>query len=197
MHHAHTRSALLTLCIGLFTLPGCARTAGADDTANKPIADTTVEQIEAGDGWPDPADKVVLTAEQWRERLTEMQFYVLREAGTERPFINNPFHDFKGDGVYACAGCGNALYDSRAKFDSRTGWPSYYEAVAPANVTERIEPDGSGRIGLLCARCGGHLGHVFEDGFGTPTGRRHCINSVALVFHPRKSEPAQNADETR
>jgi peptide-methionine (R)-S-oxide reductase len=116
-----------------------------------------------------------------------MQFDVLRLDGTERPF-KNPFHDYKADGVYACAGCGNKLFDSKTKFDSRTGWPSFYQPVAPEHVTLQVEDDARARTEVSCAGCEGHLGHVFDDAPQTPTGLRYCMNSAAMVFHPRTTQ---------
>lgn len=141
---------------------------------------------------PSRADRVVKTEAEWKAALTESEFHILREKGTEWAFTGE-YHDHKKDGVYVCAGCGLPLYDSKAKFDSGTGWPSYFQAVADDRV-DRIRDGSLGmvRTELVCARCGGHLGHVFEDG-PPPTGERHCINSVSLDFVPRKEAAALEA----
>ncbi len=134
--------------------------------------------------FPDPADKVELTEAQWRERLSPEQFRVLRDSGTERPF-SSPLDDVKQPGWFVCAGCGNLLYETKTKFDSRTGWPSFWEPVAAANVVEEVEGGLDRRIEVRCARCDGHLGHVFDDGPRDETGLRYCMNGVAMDFLPK------------
>jgi len=123
-----------------------------------------------------------LTEEQWKERLTDEEYDVLREEGTERPF-SGELHDHHAEGTYVCAGCGQPLYRSSTKFDSGTGWPSFYEAIEGKVETDTDRSLGMVRTEVHCGRCGGHLGHVFPDG-PEPTGMRHCINSVSLDFEP-------------
>ena len=128
-------------------------------------------------------DDMPRTEEEWRERLSPEQYHVLREGGTERAFTGR-FVDNHETGEYRCAGCGTPLFDSDAKFDSGSGWPSFSSPEAPEAVSEHVDTKhGMRRVEVRCAKCSGHLGHVFPDGPG-PTGLRYCINSASLDFTP-------------
>lgn len=121
-----------------------------------------------------------LTDAQWKAKLTKNQYWILREAGTERPF-SHPLDKEKRNGTFLCAGCANELYSSATKFDSKTGWPSFWKPLPGAIVTDTDYKIGLPRTEVLCADCGGHLGHAFDDG-PKPTGKRYCMNGGAMTF---------------
>jgi peptide-methionine (R)-S-oxide reductase len=123
--------------------------------------------------------------EEWKRILSSEQYHVLREKGTERPFTGKLLHNEK-QGTYVCGACGNPLFISITKFDSGSGWPSFWDVVSQGAVKLKTDISlGMNRVEVLCSRCGGHLGHVFDDG-PKPTGKRYCINSLSLNFKEKK-----------
>jgi methionine-R-sulfoxide reductase len=130
-------------------------------------------------------DEFILSHEEWKKRLSPDRFNVLREKGTESPFTGTLLHN-KEKGTYSCGGCGLELFSSDSKFDSGSGWPSFFQSIDEKNVnTHEDRSFGMVRTEIRCARCGGHLGHIFDDG-PEPTGLRYCINSLSLEFSDKK-----------
>ena len=158
----------LLIVLMLFALNACAQTSDPSKT------EEVKNQYE-----------VVKSEEEWKAELTPEQFEILRNKGTE-PAFTGELLEIKKEGTYVCAACGNALFDSETKFKSGTGWPSFYNVIGDTNVVSETDTSfGWNRVEVLCGKCGGHLGHVFEDG-PKPTGLRYCINSASLEFDPEK-----------
>jgi peptide-methionine (R)-S-oxide reductase len=161
-------------------VPGCAERRNAVQASS---GTGRVKIYSLQQGAVVMSEQVVKSEEEWRKQLTEQQFYVLRKKGTEQAGTGKYAHNHE-KGVYNCAGCGLELFRSEDKYESGTGWPSFFAPIAPENVaTESDNSLFSRRTEVLCRRCGGHLGHVFDDG-PRPTGLRYCMNSAALSFIP-------------
>ena len=130
--------------------------------------------------------KITKSEQEWQKMLNPEQYHVSRKGGTERAFTGE-YHDFKGDGIYSCVCCANPLFDSKAKYNSGTGWPSFSQALGRENIITKADTSlGTSRTEVLCSLCDAHLGHVFPDG-PQPSGLRYCMNSIALNFEYRKT----------
>lgn len=176
-------SLALIFTLALFALVSCDAN-GRKSAVMDPSPQST-QQIS------EPSGKVNKSEDEWRQLLSAEQYHILREAGTERP-NGRAYKEFKqqGAGNYHCAGCSALLFSSKEKFESGCGWPSFYDPAKAENVETRTDSSlGMTRVEVLCARCGGHLGHVFTgEGFDTPTDRRYCINGGGLRFVPNEGQ---------
>lgn len=170
------KNLLIPVFIILSISHSCSQSKNKPNNGNSPSINTT-----------NMSEKIYKSEEEWQKELSPEQYQVLRKKGTERPYTGK-YDKFDEPGHYVCAACGNPLFDSDAKFDAGCGWPSFFESLDSTKIsTETDFSLGMKRTEIMCARCGGHLGHVFDDG-PQPTGLRYCVNSVSIDFKKIKFE---------
>lgn len=176
------KTTLLIVSTAVFALLLIAANSSTEDETHTHLNEAMATQTQ-----PDPDKKYPYqkTEAEWKEILTAKEFKILRGKGTEAPWFNE-YNDNKEEGLYVCAGCGQKLYSSEHKYNSRTGWPSFWKPIADSLVGEEIDKSYfMTRTEIVCSNCGGHLGHVFDDG-PEPTGLRYCMNSAAMDFIPKE-----------
>ena len=165
--------AVLSICLALYACNNFGQ--GTETKTTK--KDQTMDKTQV----------ITKSEEEWKKQLTEEQYYILREKGTERPFTGK-YYKTDDKGVYSCAACGNELFTSDMKFDSECGWPSFDQEILGGKINTHVDRShGMIRTEITCAKCGGHLGHLFDDG-PTDTGKRYCVNSVSLNFVKAKKD---------